>query len=295
MKEWLRWDAMELGQMLQLFLGVWNFQVFSVDGNGVSLGKLILGLVLFLFGVSLSRRAANHIERRFLSRLDVQPSVRYNLRSLILYVLVIFVALFVLRLLNIPLTVFAVVGGALAIGLGFGSQNIVNNFISGLILMVEQPVRVGDYIEADTFLGTIEMIGARSTRVRSAGNTQVIVPNSFFLEKIINNWTLKDRVIRYKVTFSAVYGSPTREIEKLVQGLINDCRDIVRTPAPEVTVTELGPYGVGFEVSYCALMDSIKAPSQISTELRHQIHELFLERGYRFAVAPVVVTPGKKT
>jgi small-conductance mechanosensitive channel len=277
-------EEIELSKVWSLFLSVWNFQVFSVDNNGVSFGKIVVGLALFLVGIEMSRRIANKIERRFLSRLDVDPSMRYNIRSMIFYVLLVFVALFVLRLLNIPLTVFAVVGGALAIGVGFGSQNIVNNFISGLILMIEQPIRIGDYIEADNVAGTIDRIGARSTRVRSGANTQIVVPNSYFLEKIINNWTLKDRRIRYKVSVIAEYGSDTRMIAEHLRHLLVGVPGVVSAPAPEVVFSDLGPYGAVFEMSYTAEMDGPNSPSQINTELRHRVHEDFSKSGIRFAV-----------
>ncbi len=284
MKKLFSFEEFEVEKVWSMFLSVWNYQVFSVDSNGVSFGKIVIGLFLLLIGIDASRRIANHIERRFLSRLDVDPSIRYNIRSLIFYVLIVFVALFVLRLLNIPLTVFAVVGGALAIGVGFGSQNIVNNFISGLILMIEQPVRMGDYIEADNIAGTIDRIGARSTRVRSSANTQIVVPNSYFLEKIINNWTLRDRRIRYKVAVMAEYGSDTRLIVDHLKRIVTSVPGILPQPAPDVVFSDLGPYGATFEVSYTAEMDGARSPSQINTELRHLIHDDFQKTGIRFAV-----------
>src|SRR5690606_18317118 len=105
-----------------------------------------------------------------------------------------------LRMANVPLTVFTVVGGALAIGVGFGSQNIINNFVSGLILLLERPIRAGDFIEIGGTIGTVEKIGARSTLLLTPSNMHLIVPNSFFLEKEVLNWTLSDNVVRTEIT-----------------------------------------------------------------------------------------------
>ena len=111
------------------------------------------------------------------------------------YVLLATFTMLSLNVLNVPMTVFSFLGGALAIGAGFGSQNIVNNFISGLILLVERPIRVGDVIELDGTTGTVTQIGARSTKIATGANHEIIVPNSKLLETSVVNWTLTDDIV----------------------------------------------------------------------------------------------------
>ena len=275
MKKLLQWEQLEFSDLLEIFFSVWNYQVFSVDGNGVSFGKIVAGIVLFVLGTLLSRKIATRIERRFLTRLDIDTSLRYNLRALIFYLLLIFVALFVLRLLNIPLTVFAVVGGALAIGVGFGSQNIVNNFISGLILMVERPIRVGDYIEINDLAGTVEQIGARSTRVKSSSNTQIIVPNSAFLEKNIVNWTLSDNLVRSKLSLDVAYGTSVEPVLETLRSVAVDHPNVVKYPLPVAVLTDFGSNGLRFDLFYWAHMDGTKLLMVIASEIRAEIYSRF--------------------
>lgn len=112
-----------------------------------------------------------------------------------------------LDLLNVPLTAFAFVSGAVAIGVGFGAQNIINNFISGWILMWERPIRIKDYIELGDTAGTVEEINTRSTRIRRIDNVHLLVPNSKLLEETVVNLTLVDRLLRSVVRVGVVYGA----------------------------------------------------------------------------------------
>ena len=105
-------------------------------------------------------------------------------------------AVFALWVSEIPLTVFALAGGAIAIGVGFGSQNVVNNFISGLILLAERPIKVGDLIQVGDTFGEVETIGARSTKIKTFDNFHIIVPNGVFLEQNLINWTHSDNLVR---------------------------------------------------------------------------------------------------
>ena len=113
-----------------------------------------------------------------------------------------------LRMVQIPLTAFAFVGGALAIGVGFGSQNIVNNFISGIILLVERPIKRSDLVDVGGIFGNVEQIGLRSTRIRTGDNVHIIVPNASFLESNVVNWTHSDPKVRVSVSVGVAYGSP---------------------------------------------------------------------------------------
>ncbi len=271
----LAYERAEAMEVWGLFLSVWNYNVFAVDGNGVSFGKIVAGIILFIFGIALARKISGRIEKRFLMRMDIDASVRYNLRSIILYLLVIFNALFVMRLLNIPLTVFAVAGGALAIGIGFGSQNIVNNFISGLIIMVERPVRVGDVIEIGDLSGTVEQIGARSTRVKTALNTRIIVPNSTFLEKNIVNWTLGDKIVRCKVSLDVSYNNKIQQVIKVLTEIALEDADVVKHPVPMVVVSDFSENAIKFDVFYWAQVGGSRTLVEIASDIRIAVHGRF--------------------
>jgi small-conductance mechanosensitive channel len=180
-----------------------------------------------------------------------------------------------LRVVHIPLTVFTLLGGALAIGVGFGSQAIISNFISGLIILIEQPVRVGDLIEVDQLKGSVMHIGMRSTTVRTGRNTDIIVPNSFFLEKNVVNWTLNDDRVRTQVTVGVMYGSPLTRVKELLLQAANEHAYTIKEPTPVVLLTSLGDTTVGFELQVWVSLKSPVERAQIESDLRFRIYELF--------------------
>ena len=181
-------------------------------------------------------------------------------------------------MLHVPITVFSFLGGALAIGAGFGSQNIVNNFISGLILMVERPIRVGDVIQLDGNTGTVTQIGARSTKIATGVNHEIIVPNSKLLETSVVNWTLSDDLVGCVVKVGVAYGSPTREVERLLKYAAQKHPDVLREPAPAVVFADFGADALMFELRFWLNLRQT-SKGEVESELRYAIDELFANRG----------------
>ncbi|MCB0406978.1 MAG: mechanosensitive ion channel [Bdellovibrionales bacterium] len=265
-------------QMQHLFFwmpDVWGLQFFEVDGKPVTFGKITTGLLLLILGYYLARKVTRQIELRLLARLDVEDSLRYTLKTMIFYMMLVVLTLFTLRLLNVPITIFTVLGGALAIGVGLGAQNIVNNFISGLIIMMERPIRVGDFIELESIAGTIESIGARATRIKSVENTHIVVPNSSFLEKNVLNWTLSDDIVRAKVRVGVAYGSPTKRTEELLKSAVMDHPKVLSSPEPVVLFEDFGDNALVFDVLFWARIRNQLQLKTIASDIRFTIDDLF--------------------
>ena len=198
---------------------------------------------------------------------------------MVFYVLLFSFTLLALRLVNVPLTVFTLLGGAAAIGLGFGSQNIVNNFISGLILLAERPIRIGDLIEVEDLYGTVEDIGARSTHVRSSENVDIIVPNSSFLEKNVINWTLSDDRYRAQISVGVAYGSPTEEVTRLIRKAVDEHPRILKQPDPIILFADFGNNSLDFEVHFWIRMRRLMDRRIVASDLRYRVDEMFREAG----------------
>lgn len=197
-------------------MAVLQLEIFAIDGQPMSLGKLLMGLFLLAVVYFVAGRMSNMIDRRVLRRFEVDNSIRNLMHTVIHYFILAVGILFVLRALNIPITIFTVIGGALAIGIGFGSQNVVNNFMSSVIVLVEKPVRVGDFIEVDGFTGTVEQIGIRSTHILSAMNQRVVIPNSTLIEKPLVNWNLTDDWINSNVRIGVSYDANVNQVKALL-------------------------------------------------------------------------------
>ena len=258
---------------------IWHFEITNIDDRPITVQKIVLGFLLVLLGLLISRVLSGAFARRVLPRLGMTQAAVAAIRSVVFYVLLFSFTLLALRLVNVPLTVFTLLGGAAAIGLGFGSQNIVNNFISGLILLAERPIRIGDLIEVEDLYGTVEDIGARSTHVRSSENVDIIVPNSSFLEKNVINWTLSDDRYRAQISVGVAYGSPTEEVTRLIRKAVDEHPRILKQPDPIILFADFGNNSLDFEVHFWIRMRRLMDRRIVASDLRYRVDEMFREAG----------------
>jgi potassium efflux system protein len=261
-------------EILKLIFDVLNYQLFELDGHGVSLGKLVTGIVMLVISYLISRRGAKEVDRRVLVRMNVDEHLRYTLRRLIFYFFVCITTLFTLHTLAVPVTIFTVLGGALAVGIGFGSQNLVNNFISGILVMVERPIRVGDYIELDGVSGQVENIGIRSTVVRTGANAMTTIPNTTFIEKNLTNWTLSQN-INCSVRVGIAYGTDTKRFSELCVKTAKEIELIVKDPTPWVVFVDFGDSALIFDINYYIAASSFPSKGGVASELRFRLNDMF--------------------
>jgi len=258
---------------------IWSYELLKIGTDGtLEVGQLVLVLLVLLVGYFASRLVERLIMRR-LAGTHLRPDAVYALQRITFYVLLLIVGMTAMSLLRIPLTAFAFVSGAIAIGVGFGAQNIINNFISGWILMWEQPVRIDDFVEIDSSSGVVERIGNRSTRIRRVDGVHMLVPNSHMLERTVVNWTLIDRRIRSVVRVGVAYGSPIRKVAELIRQAIADTPDILRDTEPVVVLEDFGDNALVFDAYFWAELSNQRQQRQIRSDVRFRIDELFQENG----------------
>lgn len=256
---------------------IWTFEVVVIDNRSVTVGKIVIAFLIFVLGLFLSKRLTRMFHSRVFSRMRLKESTAAVLEKLFYYLTVLLVVLIALRIVNIPLTAFAFLGGAVAIGVGFGAQKLMNNFISGFILMAEQPVKVGDLIEMDGNVGIIEDIGVRSTRVRIKQSMHILVPNSYFLENNIVNWTHYDNKVRCEVVVGVIYGSPVEEVKKLLLRAALEHQTILKYPDPFVLFNDFGADALIFSLNFWIVMRRVIDRHKVESDLRFSIEQLFKE------------------
>lgn len=274
---------------------LWSFELLSVDDTlvvegqplvekrPVSLGKVIeaaLILTVGLFGASglsglLSRIILPFSAGKWHRRLLIQKLLRIAMIALVVVLALVTV--------KIPLTVFAFLGGAIALGIGFGAKNLLNNFISGFILLGEGTIRAGDWIDIEGTRGIVETIGDRSTRVRRLDGVHMLIPNSHFLESSVTNMTLSDQRVRTSITVSAAYGSPTRDVQALLCGIAEAHEFVVVKPPPVVVFEDFGESALVFRLYVWIDLRAQDDYRAVLTELRHRIAERFAEQGIQMA------------
>jgi len=255
---------------------IWNFQLFTVGGDSFHVSQVVLVLALLLVGYGFSKLIERTIQRR-LARTALRADAAHALQRLIFYVLLIVVAMTALSLLQVPLTAFAFVSGAVAIGVGFGAQNVINNFISGWILLIERPVRINDFIEIDEHKGIVERIGNRSTRMRRTDGVHLLIPNSQMLERVVVNWTLVDYQIRTTVRVGVAYGSPVRRVAELIDQAVREQPEVQDDPAPTVILDDFGDNAIVFDAYLWSEAGGERELRQIRSAIRFRIDELFNE------------------
>jgi potassium-dependent mechanosensitive channel len=258
--------------MRENIAAAWNYEIFSVQDEPVRVKTILMVLLLVGLGYHASRWVSALLSRTLFKRMGMNTGRRAAWQTLWFYALFIGVLVVAFELFHISLTQFSVVSGALAVGIGFGSQNLISNFISGIILLIERPVNQGDVIEIDGRQVTVERLGPRSTIVRTVDNTHMVVPNSRLLEQPVVNWTLSDDVVRKRIRIGVAYDSATRRVAELLQGVLAGVEKVQKEPVPVVKFADFGENSLIFEIYFWV---SISDPFDAENELRHRISEVF--------------------
>lgn len=267
-----------VNQLIYIIPAFWNYELVKVDKNPITVGNALLGLIFVILGYISIRLIVKYFEKKVLVRLDIDAPQRYTIKVFLFYFLLILLFLFTLHLIQVPLTVFALIGTAVAVGIGFGTKNIMNNFISGVVIVIEHPIRVGDMIEIDNLIGTVEHTGFRSTHIRSLDNTHFIVPNSRILEENVLNWTLSDRVIRCEIKVGVAYGSPVKKVQKLLLKVATEHSRVLtynKAQKPLAFFSDFGMNALEFTLVFWIAVERPLDIKQTASDIRVQLDELF--------------------
>jgi len=265
--------------MLQDFRTLWDTVLFTApSGQVITIGQLALVVALLVFGY-LGSRFIGYLLGKRLANTKLRPDIVYAFKRITFFTIFILIVLTALGLLGIPLTTFHFATGALAIGVGFGAQNIINNFISGWILMTERPIRIGDFIEIDDWQGVVETIGNRSTRIRRSDGVHLLVPNSALLERTVVNWTLVDLEIRTMVRVGVAYGSPVTQVADLIMQAVQAEAQVKQEPPPTVVFEDFGDNALIFDAYFWCDVGGEKALREIRSSIRFGISAAFENNG----------------
>ncbi len=256
-----------------------NQPVFSINGTPISLFKIGLSLIIFVLGFFVGSLYKNRIGRIAASnRKSFTPSTRTLLANLGYYLIVTIAFFIALNILGVKLSSIALVAGALSVGIGFGLQNIVSNFVSGLILMFERSVKIGDYIEIDGHRGYVTDIRMRSATINTNENIDIIIPNQSFIENNVINWTMSDNIRRFSIPFGVAYGTDVHTVIDVVRKAIleSDLRgDIIEkgTRQTRVIMTEMADSSVNFELLVWVNGDKLHRPKRTASEFLMVIYD----------------------
>lgn len=274
--------------VLLKLLGVWGQTWDAVSGilsaehqTGsltLSLGGLLgFGLALWLSWM-VARLTSFILGEVVLPRRDLPPGVPAALTSLTHYAILFVGVMIAIRTLGLPLAQLTVVIGALSVGIGFGLQNVVNNFISGILILVERPIRKGDRVQLDDLEGHVTKIGIRASNVLTVDGSDIIVPNSEFISSRVINWSLQDPNRRVMVSVGVAYGTDTRMVLEVLSRIARQHPEVKSYPEPSAMFSGFGDSSLDFQV---LAWTSNERWRQVSSDLAVAIDGEFKERGIK--------------
>ena len=252
---------------------------FNVGGVTISIYSLLAAAVLFLLGFVATRAAQNWLGERFLPRTRLDAGVSNSIRTIVGYVGVIAALMIAGARLGLDLEKFALVAGALSVGIGFGLQGIVNNFVSGLILLWERGIRVGDWVVVGPDQGFVRRINARATEIELFDRATLIVPNTTLVTGAVKNWMYADRLARIIVAVNVAYESDPEAVRELLIAAAKAQEQVLSIPAPLVLFSEFGDWALKFQL-VCFVDDPVMA-ERIKSELNFDIFRRMREAGLR--------------
>lgn len=265
----------EAGLRLQHYL----FQpLFTLGGLPMTFFFLLKAAIFLLVLVLVSHFTMVLLQKRVLTHMPLATGQQYAVARVVSYLVFVLGLIIGLQSLGLNLSSLVVVGGALGIGVGLGLQAIVSNFVAGLILLLEQPIKLGDRIEVGNTYGDVVRLRGRSTWIRTNENVVIIVPNSEFINQRVINWTANDRQVRISLPVGVSYESDPKVVREVVLAVAQSHPDVLTDPGPEVIFAGLGESSLDFELRVWTIQQ-VQTPARLKSDLYFAIFEAFRKEG----------------
>jgi potassium-dependent mechanosensitive channel len=255
----------------QLFFGL------HIGNTDVTFGALLASIIVFGVGYAAARLFQGWLDAQILLPAGISGGVRHSIRTGVGYAGILIAALVAFSYAGFNLSSIAIVAGALSVGIGFGLQNLVNNFVSGLILLAERPIRVGDLVVVGGEEGYVRKISVRSTELETFDRAHVLIPNSYFVSEKVKNWTFRNNIRRVALPVGVAYGSNPHEVRAVLLKVAQENSDVLKVPEPFVMLDEFAAASLNFTLY--AFVGDINKSGNVRTELAIAILDAFSKAG----------------
>ncbi|MCB1108888.1 MAG: mechanosensitive ion channel [Chlamydiia bacterium] len=254
---------------------------FEISGQRISIALVVLAIFAFIISYMLINAAMHFLDKHVFPYTTMQKGLSEALKTIIRYIFIVIAFILCVRILGFKLTSLAYIAGGLSVGVGLGLQPIIMNFISGIIMLIERPVRVGDQLEVSGEMGIVTKISVRATQIRTFDHALYMIPNSHLITNIVKNWTWESPIRRIEIAVDVAYGS---DVEKVIQLLYEVAAELecgLVQPAPFVVFNGFGDSNLNFLLKVCIgnIADTLKA----RTEIHLAITRKFKEQGITIA------------
>ncbi|MFI3241820.1 MAG: mechanosensitive ion channel [Alphaproteobacteria bacterium] len=248
---------------------------FTIGGIKLSLISIVLGFLVFFISIALVKVMKKKLMNNVLSRMDIDDGIKHSLESGFGFVGFISSLLLAVVVMGGSLTNFALIAGALSFGIGLGLQNIVNNFVSGIVLLFERPVKIGDWVIVNGQEGIVKQVSIRATELETWERSNIIIPNADILSNSLVNLTHTDKVGRIDVAVGVAYGSDTQKVKEILLSVAEEHKKILKKPIPFVVFADFADSSLNFELR--AFTSDVMNRLSTASDLRFEIDRLFRE------------------
>ncbi len=266
------------GSLREDFVKALSRPYFNIGDLPITPVFLIKTFVFFFLLRMVSGMTRRLMGNRVLKRTSLNPGQQYAFAQIAAYLVFLFGLLIGLQWAGLNMSSLVILGGAVGIGVGFGLQNIANNFVSGIILLLERPIQVGDRVEVGDTHGDVVRIAGRSTWIRTNDNVVMIIPNSEFINSHVTNWTANDRQVRFPIPLGVSYGSDPEVVRDVLMEVADNHPDVLNVPPPEILFTGFGDSSLNFELRVWTIT-RVQYPKELASELYFMIFKAFKEHG----------------
>jgi small-conductance mechanosensitive channel len=249
----------------------------TVNQTPITVASLIIFALIVLASVFVTRLFARLIFDRILKKFNIEEGIRYTLRRLTEYTFILIGIIVAFQFVGVDLSGLAVIFGLLSVGIGFGLQNVTANFVAGLVLLFERPIKIGDRVTVGDVEGDVEEISMRATRIRTLNNISIIVPNSQFTSSNIVNWSYGDLRVRLDIEVGVSYGSDLDLVLKSLKEIALENPKVLKNPEPDVLLREFGESSWNMRLRLW--IDNPQGHHQIRSEINCAIVRKFREKG----------------
>ena len=263
-------------EVLQKINDFLHAPIFELQNTEITFLTIVYVLIASFLLVFASKKLSRLLVSKILSRYIKDPGIEASIGTIFRYALIVIGFMTIFQTIGFDLSTLSLLAGALGVGIGFGLQNITNNFISGIIILFERPIKVGDRIEVGDINGDVQSISMRSTTVITNDNISVIVPNSEFINSQVINWSHNDSRVRFKIPVGVSYKEDPEIVKKLVLDVARNTKGVLVAPAPDLWFDEYGDSSLNFKLIVWTT-EFTQRPNALKSALYYGIFKKFSE------------------
>ncbi len=268
----------EIKNIFNEIIEVLNSPLINIGSTTVTAWRILYFILLLVLLIFISKRIKNWLIYKVLSKSTLDLGTRSAIGTMVRYVIILIGLMVIIQSVGINLSALTVLAGALGVGIGFGLQNVTNNFISGIIILFERPIKVGDRIEVGGISGDVVNISMRATTVVTNDNISVIVPNSEFISLQVINWSHNDRNVRFNIKVGVSYKEDPEKVKDILLSVAIDNLSVLENPAPDVIFDEFGESSLNFILRVWTTK-LIQKPDTLRSQLYFEIFKRFRDKG----------------